>query len=230
MTPPLLEVDGLHVEFISDGVWVPAVENVSFTMAAGETLALVGESGCGKTVSSLAVMGLIPRSNGRISAGTVTFDGRDLLQLGSDELRRVRGDQIAMVFQEPMTSLNPAFTIGDQISLAVRAHRSCTKSEARGPGASRCSTGSASPTPARRLDDYPHTFSGGMRQRAMIAMALACEPKLLIADEPTTALDVTVQAQILDLLRSLQRRERHGGPVRDPRPRSSSRTSATGWP
>ena len=203
MTAPLLEVDGLHVEFITDGVWVSAVENVSFTVDAGETLALVGESGCGKTVSSLAIMRLIPRSNGRISAGRVMFEDQDLLQLADDELRSVRGDQIAMVFQEPMTSLNPAFTVGQQISLAVRAHRTCSRSEAKARTLEVLDRVGI-PDSARRLDDYPHTFSGGMRQRAMIAMALACEPKLLIADEPTTALDVTVQAQIIELLRSLR--------------------------
>jgi len=199
----LLEVAGLHVEFITDGVWVPAVEDVSFHVGTGETLALVGESGCGKTVSSLAIMRLIPRSNGRVSAGSVTFDGQDLLRIPNDDLRRVRGDQIAMVFQEPMTSLNPAFTIGDQISYAVRAHRACTKAQARAR-ALEVLDRVGIPDAARRLDDYPHAFSGGMRQRAMIAMALSCDPRLLIADEPTTALDVTVQAQIIELLRSLR--------------------------
>ena len=199
----LLEVDGLRVEFLTDGAWVPAVEGVGFRIAEGETLALVGESGCGKTVSSLAVMGLIPRSNGRVRAGTVHFAGEDLLRLPPEGLRRVRGDRIAMVFQEPMTSLNPAFTIGAQISMSVRAHRQCGKADARAR-ALEVLDRVGIPDAAKRLDDYPHAFSGGMRQRAMIAMALACEPRLLIADEPTTALDVTVQAQILDLLRSLR--------------------------
>ncbi len=202
-TGALLEVDSLHVEFLTDGAWVPAVENVSFSMAPGETLALVGESGCGKTVSSLAVMGLIPRSNGRVSAGQVRFAGEDLLAVRPDELRRIRGDRIAMVFQEPMTSLNPAFTIGDQIAFAVRAHRDCSKAQARAR-ALEVLDRVGIPDAARRLDDYPHAFSGGMRQRAMIAMALSCDPQLLIADEPTTALDVTVQAQIIELLRSLR--------------------------
>ncbi|HZQ58012.1 MAG TPA: ABC transporter ATP-binding protein [Acidimicrobiales bacterium] len=200
---PLLEVEGLHVEFVNDGKWVPAVENVSFTVGAGETLALVGESGCGKTVSSLAVMGLVPRANGRVSAGQVRYAGEDLLRMAPDDLRRVRGDRIAMVFQEPMTSLNPAFTIGQQISLAVRAHRPCSKAEARAK-AVEVLDHVGIPDAAHRVDDYPHAFSGGMRQRAMIAMALSCNPRLLIADEPTTALDVTVQAQILELLRSLR--------------------------
>ncbi|MBO0728321.1 MAG: ABC transporter ATP-binding protein, partial [Acidimicrobiaceae bacterium] len=202
-TDRLLDVEGLRVEFLSDGVWVPAVEDVSFSLAAGETIALVGESGCGKTVSSLAVMGLIPRANGRVTDGSIRFDGRDLRKISPDELRQVRGDRIAMIFQEPMTSLNPAFTIGQQISLAVRAHRSCSKAEARAR-ALEVLDRVGIPDAARRIDDYPHTFSGGMRQRAMIAMALSCEPELLIADEPTTALDVTVQAQIIELLRSLR--------------------------
>ncbi len=202
-TECLLEVRGLRVEFLSDGVWVPAVEDVSFSLAAGETMALVGESGCGKTVSSLAVMGLIPRANGRVRGGSIDFDGRDLRTISSEELRRVRGDRIAMIFQEPMTSLNPAFTIGQQISFAVRAHRSCSKAEARAKALGVLDRVGI-PDAARRIDDYPHTFSGGMRQRAMIAMALSCEPELLIADEPTTALDVTVQAQIIELLRSLR--------------------------
>jgi peptide/nickel transport system ATP-binding protein len=202
-TAPLLEVDGLHVEFVNDGVWVPAVEDVSFTVRAGETLALVGESGCGKTVSSLAVMGLVPKANGRVSAGQVRYGGEDLLRMAPDDLRRVRGDRIAMVFQEPMTSLNPAFTIGQQIALAVRAHRPCSKSDARAK-AIEVLDHVGIPDAAQRVDDYPHAFSGGMRQRAMIAMALSCNPRLLIADEPTTALDVTVQAQILELLRTLR--------------------------
>ena len=200
---PLLRVSGLKVEFRSGGAWHRAVEDVGFDIAPGETLGLVGESGCGKTVSSLAVMGLIPSANGRITGGEVVFQGRDLLHLGTEELRQVRGDEISMVFQEPMTSLNPSFTVGDQIALAIRSHRSVSKSEARDIAAEVLDRAGI-PDARRRLDDYPHTFSGGMRQRAMIAMALACEPRLLIADEPTTALDVTVQAQILDLLRSLR--------------------------
>ncbi len=200
---PLLDVAGLEVRFLAGGEWVPVVEDVSFGVAAGETLGLVGESGCGKTVSSLAVMKLIPRANGRITAGSVNFEGRDLLRIDAEQLRQVRGDGMAMVFQEPMTSLNPAFTVGDQISLVVRSHRRVSKADARARAAEVLDRVGI-PDARRRLDDYPHTFSGGMRQRAMIAMALACEPRLLIADEPTTALDVTVQAQILDLLRSLQ--------------------------
>jgi peptide/nickel transport system ATP-binding protein len=198
-----LSVTGLEVQFLAGGAWYPVVEDVSFHIAAGETLGLVGESGCGKTVSSLAVMGLIPSANGRITAGSVRFEGRDLLNINAEELREVRGDRIAMIFQEPMTSLNPAFTVGRQISLAVRSHRQVSKAQARAR-AIEVLDRVGIPDARHRLDDYPHTFSGGMRQRAMIAMALACEPSLLIADEPTTALDVTVQAQILDLLRSLK--------------------------
>jgi peptide/nickel transport system ATP-binding protein len=200
---PLLNVSGLEIQFLGDGKWNSVVEDVSFDLRAGETLGLVGESGCGKTVTSLAVMGLIPGANGRITAGSVLFEGRDLLHVGAEELRQVRGDRIAMVFQEPMTSLNPSYTIGQQISFAVRAHREVSKAAAR-TRAVEVLDRVGIPDPSRRVDDYPHTFSGGMRQRAMIAMALACEPELLIADEPTTALDVTVQAQILELLRSLK--------------------------
>ena len=200
---PLLRVSGLEIQFLAGGNWNAVVEDVSFDVGAGETLGLVGESGCGKTVTSLAVMGLIPSANGRITAGSVFFDGRDLLHVAAEELRQVRGDRIAMVFQEPMTSLNPSFTIGEQISFAVRAHRQVSRAVARSRAVEVLDRVGI-PDPSRRVDDYPHTFSGGMRQRAMIAMALACEPDLLIADEPTTALDVTVQAQILELLRSLK--------------------------
>ena len=200
---PLLRVSGLEIQFLAGGKWNSVAEDVSFDVGAGETLGLVGESGCGKTVTSLAVMGLIPTANGRITAGSVFFDGRDLLHVTAEELRQVRGHRIAMVFQEPMTSLNPSFTIGQQISFAVRAHRQSSKADAR-KRAVEVLDRVGIPDPSRRVDDYPHTFSGGMRQRAMIAMALACEPDLLIADEPTTALDVTVQAQILELLRSLK--------------------------
>jgi peptide/nickel transport system ATP-binding protein len=199
----LLSVTGLGVEFGSEEGWVPVVEDVSFSIGRGETLALVGESGCGKTVSSLAVMRLIPPSNGRISAGSIRFDGQDLLALGSDAMRQIRGNEISMIFQEPMTSLNPAFRVGAQIADAVRTHRHVSRDKARARAVEMLDRVGI-PDAARRVEDYPHAFSGGMRQRAMIAMALACDPKLLIADEPTTALDVTVQAQILDLLRSLQ--------------------------
>jgi peptide/nickel transport system ATP-binding protein len=199
----LLAVDGLRVEFAGPQGWLPVVEDVSFTIGRGETLGLIGESGSGKTVSSLAVMGLIATANGRVADGSIVFEGRDLVQLAPEEMRRVRGDQISMIFQEPMTSLNPAFTIGRQITDALRAHRSVTRAEAR-TRAIEMLDRVGIPDARRRIDDYAHSFSGGMRQRAMIAMALACDPKLLIADEPTTALDVTVQAQILDVMRTLQ--------------------------
>jgi peptide/nickel transport system ATP-binding protein len=199
----LLSVSGLNVEFVTEGTWNPVVEDVSFVVNRGETLGLVGESGCGKTVSSLAVMGLIPPSNGRVASGSIIFDGRDLVALGAEERRRVRGDEIGMIFQEPMTSLNPAFTVGTQIAMAVRSHRDVSKAQAHARAVEMLDRVGI-PGAAQRVDDYPHAFSGGMRQRAMIAMALACDPKLLIADEPTTALDVTVQAQVLELLRSLR--------------------------
>jgi peptide/nickel transport system ATP-binding protein len=197
----LLQVRGLSVDFASSQGIVRVVEDVGFSIARGETLGLVGESGCGKTVSSLAVVGLLPH-NSRPS-GQIRFAGRDLLTVSDDELRAVRGDEISMVFQEPMTSLNPAFTIGTQIAMAIQAHRDVGKADAKARAIEMLDRVGI-PDAARRIEDYPHAFSGGMRQRAMIAMALACDPTLLIADEPTTALDVTVQAQILDLLRSLQ--------------------------
>ena len=198
----LLDVDRLRVEFaISGGSW-PVVEDLSFHVDPGRTLGLVGESGSGKTVSALAVMGLLPRPVARVTAGTVYFQGRNLLELGPKELRAVRGDQIAMIFQDPMTCLNPAFTVGNQIAEQVRAHRDVTRSEAKRIAVEMLERVEI-PGASRRATDYPHQFSGGMRQRVMIAMALSCSPRLLIADEPTTALDVTTEAQILDLLHTL---------------------------
>lgn len=205
MSGALLEVEDLAVEFLTDHGWVRVVDGVSFSVAAGETLGLVGESGSGKTVTSLSVMQLIPRPPGRIAAGSIRFEGRELLGLPEPELEALRGDAIAMVFQESMTSLNPAFTIGDQIGEVVRRHRGASRREARLRALEVLELVQI-PDPEARIDAYPHEFSGGMRQRAAIAMALACDPKLLIADEPTTALDVTVQAGVLDLLRSLQQR------------------------
>jgi len=180
---------------------VRAVDGVSFTVKRGETLGLVGESGCGKSVSALALLGILPRA-GRVSGGTAFFAGRDLLTLRDRALRRIRGREIAMIFQDPMTSLNPVLTIGRQIREALETHFGVNRKRAEARAAELLDQVGI-PSPDARLADYPHQFSGGMRQRAMIAMALACEPKLLIADEPTTALDVTIQAQILDLLRSL---------------------------
>ncbi len=186
---------------MNGGSW-PVVEDLSFHVDPGRTLGLVGESGSGKTVSALAVMGLLPRPVARVTGGTVHFQGRNLLELAQKELRAVRGDQIAMIFQDPMTCLNPAFTVGNQIAEQVRAHRDVTRSEAKRIAVEMLERVEI-PGAARRASDYPHQFSGGMRQRVMIAMALSCSPQLLIADEPTTALDVTTEAQILDLLHTL---------------------------
>jgi peptide/nickel transport system permease protein len=204
-TDALLQVSDLSVEFVTDDGEATVVDHVSFGVALGEVIAIVGESGSGKTVSSLAVMRLVASPPGRITSGSVMFDGRDLLSLSLVELRAIRGDQIAMVFQDPMTSLNPAYTIQTQLVDTIRLHRSVSKTEARARARELLELVGI-PDPDRRLRDYPHQLSGGMRQRALLALALSCEPRLLIADEPTTALDVTVQAQILDLLRSLQAR------------------------
>jgi ABC-type dipeptide/oligopeptide/nickel transport system ATPase component len=200
----LLEVSGLRTSFrLEEGGEFAAVDGVSFSVSAGRTLGIVGESGCGKSVTSLSIMGLLPKGQGRISAGTVRFEGRDLATLKPDEMRALRGNRMAMIFQEPMTSLNPAFTIGDQLIEGIRAHRDLSAEAARSHAIEMLRRVRI-PSPERRIDEYPHKLSGGMRQRVMIAMALACEPKLLIADEPTTALDVTIQAQVLDLMRSLR--------------------------
>ncbi len=200
-TAPLLEIESLYVQFASDRGSVYAVNGISLQVGAGETIAIVGESGCGKSVTALAALGILPR-NGRATGGAARFRGDDLLTMSERELQRIRGRDIAMIFQDPMTSLNPVLTIGRQLREAIEAHEDVSKREAQ----SRSSELLAQvgiPSPGKRLGDYPHQFSGGMRQRAMIAMALACSPALLIADEPTTALDVTIQAQILDLLRRL---------------------------
>jgi len=203
MTAPLLEVDDLRTHFFTrDGV-VRAVDGVSFSIQPGETLALVGESGCGKSVTSLSIMRLIASPPGRIVSGAVRFNGRDLLRLTEPEMRKVRGNDISMIFQEPMTSLNPVLTIGRQIAETLVLHRAMTRSDAMARAVELLRLVHI-PEPARRAGEYPHQMSGGMRQRVMIAMALACDPRLLIADEPTTALDVTIQAQILDLMRELQ--------------------------
>lgn len=181
-----------------------AVDGVSFRLRRGRTLGLVGESGCGKSVTALSILRLVPSPPGRIASGRILFEGRDLLRLSDEEIRRVRGNRIAMVFQEPMTSLNPVFTIGSQIVEAIVLHQQVSKAEARRRTIELLRRVRI-PAPEERIDAYPHQLSGGMKQRAMIAMALACGPDVLIADEPTTALDVTVEAQILDLLRELQR-------------------------
>ena len=198
---PLLVVDELEVRFWTDRGIVHAVNGVSFDIAPGETLGIVGESGCGKSVTSLAVLGILPRA-GRVTSGSARFDGTELTTMSDSELRGIRGSQIAMIFQDPMTSLNPVLSIGRQIREPLETHLGLNKKAAL-DRATELLDQVGIPSPRSRLHDYPHQFSGGMRQRAMIAMALACEPKLLIADEPTTALDVTIQAQILDLLRTL---------------------------
>jgi peptide/nickel transport system ATP-binding protein len=204
-TPALLEVDDLTTYFFTrDGV-VRAVDGVSFTVRRGEVLAIVGESGCGKSVTSLSIMRLIASPPGRYVKGRVLFEGRDLLQLPEPEMRKIRGDAISMIFQEPMTSLNPVLTIGRQIAEALVLHRGSSREQAAQRTVELLRLVRISEA-ERRASQYPHELSGGMRQRVMIAMALACEPRLLIADEPTTALDVTIQAQILDLMRELQRK------------------------
>jgi peptide/nickel transport system ATP-binding protein len=200
---PLLSISGLRTVFRTAGGDVAAVDGVDLSVARGRTLGIVGESGCGKSVLSLSVMRLVP-SPGRVAAGEIMFDGQNLLDLPLARMRDIRGNRIAMIFQEPMTSLNPVFTVGDQITEAMRAHDRTASSAALRSRAIEALQRVRIPVPERRFDEYPHQMSGGMRQRVMIAMALACEPDLLIADEPTTALDVTVQAQILDLLRELQ--------------------------
>ncbi len=201
MREPLLSVEDLRVEFWTGRGTVHAVNGVSFDIAPGETLGIVGESGCGKSVTSLALLGILARA-GRIPSGRALFGGRDLLKLSDRELRGIRGREIAMIFQDPMTSLNPVLTIGRQIREALETHFGMERKQANARAAELLDQVGI-PSAKVRLADYPHQFSGGMRQRAMIAMALACEPKLLIADEPTTALDVTIQAQILALLKTL---------------------------
>ncbi len=199
----LLEVNNLQTHFPTRAGLVRAVDGVSFYIDKGELLGLVGESGCGKSVTALSIMRLIAPP-GKIVGGEISFDGRNLLKLSDSEMRAIRGDDIAMIFQDPMTSLNPVFTVGEQIAEALRLHRKLSRKAAR-EGAIEAMREVSIPDPARRIKDYPHQLSGGMRQRVMIAMALACDPKLLIADEPTTALDVTIQAQILELLNELRK-------------------------
>jgi peptide/nickel transport system ATP-binding protein/oligopeptide transport system ATP-binding protein len=200
---PLLDVRDLKVYFHTEDGMVPAVDGVSFGLGRGKTLGIVGESGCGKSVTSLAVIRLIPQPAGRIVGGSILFDGENLLTKTEAEMRQIRGNEIAMIFQEPMTSLNPVFTVGDQIMEAITIHQQSDKTEARQRVVELLQLVGI-PAPEKRLTDYPHQLSGGIRQRVMIAMALACHPKLLIADEPTTALDMTIQAQILELMRQLR--------------------------
>jgi peptide/nickel transport system ATP-binding protein len=203
MSDALLELRGLRVDFATDDGVVHAVDGIDLALGRGRTLGLVGESGCGKSVTSLAIMGLLPPENSKVG-GQVVFEGRDLLTLDAHLIRDLRGARLAMIFQEPMTSLNPSYTIGDQIIEAIQRHQALDKAAARARAIEVLKLVRI-PSPEKRIDDYPHKLSGGMRQRAMIAMALACGPQLLIADEPTTALDVTIQAQILDLMRGLRR-------------------------
>lgn len=207
---PLLEVRGLGVEFQTRGGNAHVLEDIQLHIQRGETLGLVGESGCGKSITALALMRLIPQPPGRITSGQILFDGQDLLQLPEAQMRRVRGNRISMIFQEPMTSLNPAYSVGDQITESVRLHQGLNAKDGLARAVGMLEAVGISDA-LRRVHEYPHQFSGGMRQRVMIAMALACQPDLLIADEPTTALDVTVQAQIFDLIRDL--RERSGTAV-----------------
>src|SRR5580700_6311788 len=205
MAERLLEIRGLKTHFKTDDGMVRAVDGVDLAIARGETLGVVGESGCGKTVTAMTVLKLIHMPPGKIVAGSVMWQGRDLVSLGIDEMRKIRGKEIAIVFQEPMTSLNPVYTVGDQIAEIIRQHEDLNRRDAMDRAIEMLRLVNI-PTPERRVRDYPHQFSGGMRQRVMIAMALSCDPKLLIADEPTTALDVTIQAQILDLLGEMKSR------------------------
>ncbi|MFN0050987.1 MAG: ABC transporter ATP-binding protein [Planctomycetales bacterium] len=200
---PILEVVDLRTHFATDAGDARAVDGVTFSIPAGKTLAIVGESGCGKTVTALSILQLIPMPPGKFVSGAIRFEGRDLLQLSAAQLRELRGGSIAMIFQEPGTSLNPVFTIGSQIGEAIRLHRRVPRSQVREEVLRSLRAVHVS-DPERRLDQYPHELSGGMKQRVMIAMALSCNPRLLIADEPTTAVDVTIQARILDLLRDIQ--------------------------
>jgi peptide/nickel transport system ATP-binding protein len=200
---PILTVDNLSVDFLTDTGWATVVQDVSFRVGAGETVGIVGESGSGKTVTSMAVMGLIPQPPGRIPSGSIKLEGVDLLTLSKKHLEDVRGDRMSMIFQEPMTSLNPAYTVGDQIAETMRRHLGLSRKDSKRRAVEMLSRVHI-PNASRRAASYPHEFSGGMRQRVMIAMALCCEPTLLIADEPTTALDVTVQAQVLELIKEIQ--------------------------
>jgi peptide/nickel transport system ATP-binding protein len=203
--PPLLRIDDLKTYFSTRDGLVKAVDGVSYHVAAGETLGVVGESGCGKSITALSVLGLIPKPSGRVAGGRILFEGRDLVTLSEREMLSVRGNEISMIFQEPMTSLNPVLTIGRQIAEVIMLHQRVSRQEANDRAAEMLKLVRIS-DPLRRLSEYPHQLSGGMRQRVMIAIALACNPKVLIADEPTTALDVTIQAQILDLMVELQER------------------------
>lgn len=204
MSEKLVDIRNLRTHFYTEDGVVPAVDGVSLYVRRGETLGVVGESGCGKSVTSLSVMRLIPNPPGKIVEGEIFFEGQDLLKLSESQMRKIRGNDISMIFQEPMTSLNPVYTIGDQISEAIQLHQGLNYKEATAKAVEMLRLVGI-PLPERRVKEYPHQLSGGMRQRVMIAMALSCNPKLLIADEPTTALDVTIQAQILELMKKLKK-------------------------
>lgn len=204
MSQPVLHIENLQTHFFTDRGQIPAVDGVSIKVHKGEVVGIVGESGCGKSVTSLSIMKLVPNPPGKIVGGAIRFKGEDLVTASEKRMREIRGNEIAMIFQEPMTSLNPVFTIGDQIGEAVRLHTKASKKESR-QRAIEMLIKVGIPRAEAIVDEYPHQLSGGMRQRVMIAMAMACNPELLIADEPTTALDVTIQAQILDLMRQLNR-------------------------
>jgi peptide/nickel transport system ATP-binding protein len=204
VTQPILEIENLQTHFFTDRGQIPAVDGVDITIHKGEILGIVGESGCGKSVTSLSVMRLIPNPPGKIVGGAIRFKGEDLIHTSEKRMREIRGNEIAMIFQEPMTSLNPVYPIGDQIGEAIRLHTKASKKEARQRSIEMLKKVGI-PRAEAIVDEYPHQLSGGMRQRVMIAMAMACNPELLIADEPTTALDVTIQAQILDLMRTLNK-------------------------
>jgi oligopeptide/dipeptide ABC transporter ATP-binding protein len=203
--PDLIQVKNLRTSFFTPEGELHAIDGVSFEIAEGKTLGLVGESGCGKSVTSLSIMRLIPSPPGKIVGGEILYRGRDLLKLNNEEMRKIRGNEISMIFQEPMTSLNPVFTVGNQIGEAIRLHQGLGKKETRAKTIEMLRLVKIA-DPESRVDNYPHQMSGGMRQRVMIAMALSCNPSLLIADEPTTALDVTIQAQILELIKELQQK------------------------
>ncbi len=207
MAQAALSVDRMRTEFRIDGAWHAAVDDISFSITPRETLALVGESGCGKSVTALSVMGLVPRPQGRLAGGRILLEGNDLAALPESAMEKLRGSRVAMIFQEPMTSLNPVMTIGAQVAEALVIHSGLSRRAAESRALAVLDEVKI-PSPARRFHEYPHQFSGGMRQRVMIAMAIACEPVVLLADEPTTALDVTIQAQVLGLLADL--RQRHG--------------------
>jgi oligopeptide/dipeptide ABC transporter ATP-binding protein len=204
MTAPLLKVENLRIELTTRAGVAPVIDDLSFELGAGESISFVGESGCGKSMTALGIMGLLPEKIGRVASGSISFDGEELTTASEKRMRGIRGNDISMIFQEPMTSLNPVYTVGEQIAEVLRAHQNLSKAAAWSK-ATELLDAVRIPNAPRRVNDYPFQMSGGQRQRVMIAIALACEPKILIADEPTTALDVTVQAQIFDLLNDLKR-------------------------